>query len=49
MLWLEEAVREVLRRVDAKDPLVEDCQNKYEFCDLLTFQTSVVSSVIPRR
>ncbi|XP_070712474.1 ribosome quality control complex subunit TCF25 [Pempheris klunzingeri] len=28
MLWLEEAVKEVLRRVDAKDPLVEDCQNK---------------------
>ncbi|KAM3625293.1 uncharacterized protein V6R79_009770 [Siganus canaliculatus] len=28
MLWLEETVREVLRRVDAEDPLVEDCQNK---------------------
>uniref|UniRef100_A0A8C7HE63 Transcription factor 25 (basic helix-loop-helix) n=1 Tax=Oncorhynchus kisutch TaxID=8019 RepID=A0A8C7HE63_ONCKI len=28
LLWLEECVREVLRRVDAKDPLVEDCQNK---------------------
>ncbi|XP_056232714.1 transcription factor 25 [Seriola aureovittata] len=28
MLWLEESVKEVLRRVDAKDPLVEDCQNK---------------------
>lgn len=28
LLWLEEAVREVLRRVDSKDPLVEDCQNK---------------------
>nr|XP_046241229.1 transcription factor 25 [Scatophagus argus] len=28
MLWLEESVKEVLRRVDAKDPLVEDCQNR---------------------
>lgn len=28
MLWLEETVKEVLRRVDAKDPFVEDCQNK---------------------
>ncbi|XP_059211633.1 transcription factor 25 [Centropristis striata] len=28
MLWLEESVKEVLRRVDAKDTLVEDCQNK---------------------
>ncbi|XP_014326469.1 transcription factor 25 [Xiphophorus maculatus] len=28
MLWLEESVKEVLRRVDAKDPLVEDCENK---------------------
>uniref|UniRef100_A0A8D3D133 Transcription factor 25 (basic helix-loop-helix) n=1 Tax=Scophthalmus maximus TaxID=52904 RepID=A0A8D3D133_SCOMX len=28
MLWLEESVQEVLRRVDAKDPLVMDCQNK---------------------
>ncbi|KAK5873894.1 hypothetical protein PBY51_018895 [Eleginops maclovinus] len=28
MLWLEESVKEVLRRVDAKDPLVEECQNK---------------------
>lgn len=28
MLWLEESVKEVLCRVDAKDPLVEDCQNK---------------------
>ncbi|MEQ2225745.1 Transcription factor 25, partial [Ilyodon furcidens] len=28
MLWLEESVKEVLRRVDAKDALVEDCQNK---------------------
>ncbi|TKS70084.1 Transcription factor 25 [Collichthys lucidus] len=28
MLWLEESVKEVLRRVDAEDPLVEDCQNK---------------------
>uniref|UniRef100_A0A673ZPD3 Transcription factor 25 (basic helix-loop-helix) n=1 Tax=Salmo trutta TaxID=8032 RepID=A0A673ZPD3_SALTR len=28
LLWLEECVREVLRRVDTKDPLVEDCQNK---------------------
>ncbi|KAF3832571.1 hypothetical protein F7725_026236 [Dissostichus mawsoni] len=27
MLWLEESVKEVLRRVDAKDPLVEECQN----------------------
>lgn len=30
MLWLEESVKEVLRRVDASDPLVEDCQNKWE-------------------
>ncbi|KAJ7986192.1 hypothetical protein DPEC_G00348230 [Dallia pectoralis] len=28
LLWLEECVREVLLRVDIKDPLVEDCQNK---------------------
>ncbi|KAG7482372.1 transcription factor 25 [Solea senegalensis] len=28
MLWLEESVREVLHRVDAKDPLVLDCQNR---------------------
>ncbi|XP_044065550.1 transcription factor 25 [Siniperca chuatsi] len=28
ILWLEESVKEVLRRVDAKDPLVEDCQDK---------------------
>lgn len=28
MLWLEECVKQVLRRVDASDPLVEDCQNK---------------------
>ncbi|XP_028258183.1 ribosome quality control complex subunit TCF25 [Parambassis ranga] len=28
MLWLEGSVKEVLCRVDAKDPLVEDCQNK---------------------
>lgn len=31
MLWLEEMVKEVLRRVDAKDPVVEDCQNKSAF------------------
>lgn len=28
MLWLEESVKEVLIRVDAADPLVEECQNK---------------------
>lgn len=28
MVWLEESVKEVLRRVDTKDPLVEDSQNK---------------------
>ncbi|KAM7406198.1 hypothetical protein PAMP_000591 [Pampus punctatissimus] len=28
MLWLEESVKEVLCRCDAKDPLVEDSQNK---------------------
>ncbi|MCI4379501.1 hypothetical protein PGIGA_G00229110 [Pangasianodon gigas] len=28
MLWMEGNVREVLRRVDVKDPVVEDCQNK---------------------
>lgn len=28
LVWLEESVKEVLRRVDIKDPLVEDCQNK---------------------
>lgn len=28
MLWLEESVKEVLHRVDASDPLVEDCQAK---------------------
>ncbi|XP_053277356.1 transcription factor 25 [Pleuronectes platessa] len=28
MLWLEESVKEVLHRVDTKDPLVVDCQNK---------------------
>lgn len=30
MLWLEESVKEVLCRVDASDPLVEDCQNKWD-------------------
>lgn len=28
MLWLEESVKEVLRRCDTKDPLVEESQNK---------------------
>ncbi|XP_054627250.1 transcription factor 25 [Dunckerocampus dactyliophorus] len=28
MLWLEECVKEVLCRIDAKDSLVEDCKNK---------------------
>ncbi|XP_056109074.1 transcription factor 25 [Rhinichthys klamathensis goyatoka] len=28
MLWLEENVRKVLKRVDTLDPYVEDCQNK---------------------
>lgn len=28
MDWLEENVREVLKRVDTHDPFVEDCQNK---------------------
>ncbi|TNN81321.1 Transcription factor 25 [Liparis tanakae] len=28
--WLEATVKEVLRRVDAKDPLVDDCQNKQQ-------------------
>ncbi|XP_076848681.1 ribosome quality control complex subunit TCF25 isoform X2 [Brachyhypopomus gauderio] len=28
MLWMEGNVQEVLRRVDAKDPVVEDCQTK---------------------
>uniref|UniRef100_A0A3Q3WZW9 Uncharacterized protein n=1 Tax=Mola mola TaxID=94237 RepID=A0A3Q3WZW9_MOLML len=28
MLWLEESVKEVLRKVDDQDPLVDDCQNK---------------------
>ncbi|XP_040904956.1 transcription factor 25 isoform X2 [Toxotes jaculatrix] len=28
MLWLEESVKEVLHRVDSKDPVVEDFQNK---------------------
>ncbi|XP_066541063.1 transcription factor 25 isoform X2 [Hoplias malabaricus] len=28
MLWMEGNVQEVLKRVDSKDPLVEDCQNK---------------------
>ncbi|KAF7699366.1 transcription factor 25 [Silurus meridionalis] len=28
MLWLEGNVQEVMRRVNDKDPLVEDCQNK---------------------
>uniref|UniRef100_A0A8D3CXD6 Transcription factor 25 (basic helix-loop-helix) n=1 Tax=Scophthalmus maximus TaxID=52904 RepID=A0A8D3CXD6_SCOMX len=31
MLWLEESVQEVLRRVDAKDPLVMDCQNNFNW------------------
>lgn len=41
MLWLEETVKEVLRRVDAKDPVVEDCQNKsaFFFLVLLFFLT----------
>uniref|UniRef100_A0AAR2M314 Transcription factor 25 (basic helix-loop-helix) n=1 Tax=Pygocentrus nattereri TaxID=42514 RepID=A0AAR2M314_PYGNA len=28
MLWMEGNVREVLKRVDSQDPLVDDCQNK---------------------
>lgn len=28
MLWMEGNVKEVLRRVDVKDPVVEECQNK---------------------
>ncbi|KAF7211882.1 ribosome quality control complex subunit TCF25 [Nothobranchius furzeri] len=28
MLWLEESVKEVLRRVDSKDSFVEECENK---------------------
>ncbi|KAF3686373.1 Transcription factor 25 [Channa argus] len=28
MIWLEESVKEVLRRVEAQDPLVEESQNK---------------------
>ncbi|KAF7651647.1 hypothetical protein LDENG_00108040 [Lucifuga dentata] len=28
VLWLEQNVKEVLHRVDTKDPVVEDCQNK---------------------
>uniref|UniRef100_A0A671P165 Transcription factor 25 (basic helix-loop-helix) n=1 Tax=Sinocyclocheilus anshuiensis TaxID=1608454 RepID=A0A671P165_9TELE len=28
MLWLEENVRKVLKRVDSHDPYLEDCQNK---------------------
>ncbi|XP_063044970.1 transcription factor 25 [Engraulis encrasicolus] len=28
LVWLEDNVREVLRRVDSQDPLVEDCNNK---------------------
>uniref|UniRef100_A0A1A8QDC0 Transcription factor 25 (Basic helix-loop-helix) n=1 Tax=Nothobranchius rachovii TaxID=451742 RepID=A0A1A8QDC0_9TELE len=28
MLWLEESVKEVLRRVDVKDSFVEECENK---------------------
>lgn len=28
MLWLEQCVKQVLHRVDTKDPLVEDCDNK---------------------
>lgn len=42
MLWLEETVKEVLRRVDAKDPVVEDCQNKSAFffpCSFVFFLT----------
>uniref|UniRef100_A0A667YMA4 Transcription factor 25 (basic helix-loop-helix) n=1 Tax=Myripristis murdjan TaxID=586833 RepID=A0A667YMA4_9TELE len=27
MLWLEQCVKQVLHRVDTKDPLVEDCEN----------------------
>lgn len=36
MLWLEESVKEVLRRVDAKDPVVEDCQNKYDLSNAIS-------------
>lgn len=35
MLWLEECVKEVLRRVDARDPAVEDCQNKSDVNELI--------------
>lgn len=34
MLWLEESVKEVLRRVDVKDSYVEECQNRYEISKL---------------
>lgn len=43
MLWLEESVKEVLRRVDAKDPLVEDCQNKWDLNDDDSFVLSAIT------
>lgn len=44
MLWLEESVKEVLRRVDASDPLVEDCQNKWDADEALWYSTAVCTS-----
>lgn len=38
MLWLEESVKEVLHRVDASDPLVEDCRNKWDADEALCYR-----------
>ncbi|XDV29367.1 hypothetical protein PO909_032504 [Leuciscus waleckii] len=39
MLWLEENVKKVLKRVDTLDPYVEDCQNKQTGSQTFTFPT----------
>lgn len=49
MLWLEECVKEVLRRVDANDPQVEDCQNKSVFTHLSIYSPVSVICVLSRR
>lgn len=44
ILWLEGSVKEVLRRVNASDPLVEDCQNKWDADEALCYSVAVCIS-----
>lgn len=49
MLWLEESVKEVLHRVDASDPLVEESQNKWDANEALWYSVAVsISSAYSR-